>query len=58
MLLVSREEDDRMKQILDSGDSCSGTVGDGWTVPFQGKCVHARKHPDGWQYGLAVELQG
>jgi hypothetical protein len=47
-----------MKQIIDSGDSVSGTVGDGWTVPFQGKCVHARKHPDGWQYGLAVELQG
>ena len=58
MLLVSFEENDRMKQILDSGDSVSGTVGDGWTVPFQGKCVHARKHPDGWQYGLAVELQG
>jgi serine/threonine protein phosphatase 1 len=58
MLVVSFEENDRMKQILDSGDSVSGTVGDGWTVPFQGKCVHARKHPDGWQYGLAVELQG
>lgn len=58
MLLVSREENDRVKQILDSGDSVSGTVGDGWTVPFQGKCVHARKHPEGWQYGLAVELQG
>jgi hypothetical protein len=58
MLVVSFEENDRMKQIIDSGDSVSGTVGDGWTVPFQGKCVHARKHPDGWQYGLAVELQG
>jgi serine/threonine protein phosphatase 1 len=58
MLLVSREENDRGKQILDSGDSVSGMVGDGWTVPFQGKCVHARKHPEGWQYGLAVELQG
>lgn len=58
MLVVSREENDRVTQILDSGDSVSGTVGDGWSVPFQGKCVHARKHPDGWQYGFAVELQG
>lgn len=58
MLLVSREEDDRTKQIFESGDSVKGTVGDGWTVPFQAKVVHARKHPDGWQYGLAVELQG
>lgn len=58
MLVVSRDEEDRVKQVIDSGDSVSGTVGDGWTVPFQGKCVHARKHPEGWQYGLAVELQG
>jgi hypothetical protein len=58
MLMVSREEADRMKQVFDAGDSVSGTVGDGWTVAFQGKVVHARKHPDGWQYGVAVELQG
>ncbi len=58
MLLISREEEDRVKQIFESGDSVKGTVGDGWTVPFQGKVVHARKHPEGWQYGLAVELQG
>jgi serine/threonine protein phosphatase 1 len=58
MLLVSREEEDRVNQLFESGDSVHGMVGDGWVVPFQGKVVHARKHPDGWQYGLAVELQG
>lgn len=56
MLLVSREEADRGTQLFDSGESVKGLVGDGWLVPFAGKVVHARKHPDGWQYGLAVEL--
>jgi serine/threonine protein phosphatase 1 len=56
MLLVSREEADRGTQLFDSGESVKGIVGDGWLVPFAGKVVHARKHPDGWQYGLAVEL--
>jgi serine/threonine protein phosphatase 1 len=58
MLLVAREESARGKQVLDSGEAVRGVVGSNWTVPFQGRCVHARKHPDGWQYGLSVELQG
>lgn len=58
MLLWSPEESDRTKQLLEQGDSVKGLVGDGWQVPFEGKVVHSRKQSDGWQYGLAVELQG
>lgn len=58
MLLWSHEEKDRMKQLLEQGDTVKGMVGDGWLVPFEGKCVHSRKQSDGWQYGLAVEMQG
>lgn len=58
MLLWSPEEADRTKQLLEQGDSVKGLVGDGWQVPFEGKVVHSRKQSDGWQYGLAVELQG
>lgn len=58
MLLVSRQEADRNKQYFESGDAVQGVVGDFWGVPFSARVVHARKHPDGWQYGLSVELEG
>jgi serine/threonine protein phosphatase 1 len=58
MLLWSPVEDDRVKQLLEQGESVKGTVGDGWQVPFEARVVHSRKQSDGWQYGLAVELQG
>jgi hypothetical protein len=58
MLLWSPEEDDRMKQLLEQGETVEGTVGDGWQVPFTARVVHSRKQSDGWQYGLSVELQG
>jgi hypothetical protein len=58
MLLWSPVEDDRVKQLLEQGESVQGTVGDGWQVPFSARVVHSRKQSDGWQYGLAVELQG
>jgi serine/threonine protein phosphatase 1 len=58
MLLWSPDEKDRNKQLLEMGDSVKGMVGDGWLVPFDGKVVHSRKQSDGWQYGLAVEMQG
>lgn len=58
MLLHSKNEDDRAKKLLEAGESIKGTVGNSPAVPFAGRVVHARKHPEGWQYGLAVELQG
>lgn len=59
MLIWSVEEDDRVKQMVDTGDSVAGMVGEtSWTVPFQAKVVHARRYPDGWKYGLQVEMQG
>jgi calcineurin-like phosphoesterase family protein len=58
MLLYSREEDDRVKQLLSEGDAVKGMVGEGWSVPFHGHVVHAHKASDGWQYGLSVELEG
>lgn len=58
MLLWSPDEKDRSKQLLEQGDAVKGMVGDGWLVPFEGKVVHSRKQSDGWQYGLAVEMQG
>ena len=58
MLLRSLAEPDRATQILDKGDTVNGTVGDGWQVPFTARVVHSRKQPDGWQYGLAVDLKG
>jgi serine/threonine protein phosphatase 1 len=58
MLLWSPEESDRTKQLLEQGEAVVGTVGDGWQVPFSARVVHSRKQSDGWQYGLAVELQG
>jgi hypothetical protein len=57
-LLLSREEDDRTKKLMEQGDAVSGHVGDGWSVPFEGHVVHARKQSDGWQYGLSVEMKG
>ncbi len=58
MLLWSPVEDDRMKQLLQQGETVRGTVGDNWLVPFEARVVHSRKQSDGYQYGLAVELQG
>ena len=58
MLLWSPEESDRTKQLLEQGEAVKGTVGDGWQVSFSAHVVHSRKQSDGWQYGLAVELQG
>jgi serine/threonine protein phosphatase 1 len=58
MLLWSPEEADRSTQLLTQGETVKGTVGDGWQVPFTARVVHSRKQSDGWQYGLAVELQG
>lgn len=58
MLLWSSEESDRTKQLLEQGESVSGIVGDAWQVPFTGQVVHSRKQSDGWQYGLAVEMEG
>ncbi|MBX3198582.1 MAG: metallophosphoesterase [Labilithrix sp.] len=58
MLLWSPEEADRTKQLLEQGEAVSGTVGDGWQVPFNARVVHSRKQSDGWQYGLAVDLEG
>ena len=58
MLLWSFEEQDRSTQMLEQGETVNGTVGDAWQVPFTARVVHSRKQSDGWQYGLAVELQG
>lgn len=58
MLLWSPVEEDRVKQLLEQGETVNGQVGDGWSVPFTARVVHSRKQSDGWQYGLAVELQG
>jgi serine/threonine protein phosphatase 1 len=58
MLLWSPTESQRSKQFLEQGESVKGTVGDVWKVPFSGRVVHSRKQSDGWQYGLAVELEG
>lgn len=58
MLLHSKKEEDRAKKLFEAGDAVKGTVGEAPAVPFSGRVVHARKHPEGWQYGLSVELQG
>jgi serine/threonine protein phosphatase 1 len=60
MLLRAEREDDRNTCWLNAGDSVRGLVGQGeaFRVPFTGRVAHARKEEDGWQYGLAVELQG
>lgn len=58
MLLWSPTEALRSKQLLEQGEAVKGTVGDSWKVPFSGRVVHSRKMSDGWQYGLAVELEG
>ena len=58
MLLWSPVESDRSTQFLEHGETVKGTVGDSWLVPFEARVVHSRKQSDGWQYGLAVELQG
>ncbi len=58
MLLWSPAPSDRSTQFLEHGETVKGTVGDSWLVPFEARVVHSRKQSDGWQYGLAVELQG
>lgn len=58
MLLWSPVEKDRDTQFLEQGEAVHGTVGDGWKVPFSARVVHSRKQSDGWQYGLAVDLEG
>jgi serine/threonine protein phosphatase 1 len=60
MLLRAEREDDRVTQWFSRGDTIRGTVGQGdaFCVPFTARVAHARRESDGWQYGLAVELQG
>lgn len=60
MLLRAHDEDSRMKQWLEKGDSVKGIVGEGdaFRVPFTGRVANVRKDIEGWQYGLAVEMQG
>jgi hypothetical protein len=58
MLLWSSAEADRGRQLLEQGETVRGRVGDSWNVPFSARVVHSRKLSDGWQYGLAVELEG
>lgn len=58
MLLWSPDESQRSTQLLEKGDDVKGIVGDGWQVPFSARVVHSHKQADGWQYGLAVDLEG
>ena len=60
MLLRAKREDDRVRQHFERGDAIRGVVGHGesFRVPFSGRVANARKDSEGWQYGVAVELQG